>query len=113
MWIFTQNGFISAVRTEVGSQDFIVRARDRKSLELIAEQAQTDIVASPLADYPYRVIVNELVLGAYLMNELAAVDYTNYKNQVALNRGYDFAKVCGSVWSIMHDVEDAEARKRT
>ena len=112
MWIFTQHGFISAVRAEVGSSEFIVRARDRKSLELIANQSQTEIVASPFADYPYRVIVDELVLGAFLMTELANVNYTNYKNQVEVMRGYNFAKVCGEVWSIMHGVEDDDARKR-
>lgn len=110
MWVFTQKGFLSAVRTSTGSGDFKVRARDRESLLDLAEFAGVEIVASPLADYPYRVIVGELVMGGYLMNELAAADYTNYKSRVSLTRGTNFAHACGSVWSTMHEIEDDQAR---
>jgi len=110
MWVFTQNGFISAVRTASGSGDFKVRARDRKSLLALSEFAEVEIIATAFADYPYRVIVGELVLGAYLMNEIAAADYTNYKSRVSITRGTKFAHTCGSVWSTMHEIEDGQAR---
>ena len=110
MWIFTQHGFISAVRTDESSDLLNVRARDRQSLERIAALGETEVIATPHADYPYRVIVQELVFAGYLMDELAMMNYTNFKNQVAITRGYDFARTCGKVWSVMHDVEDSEAR---
>ena len=111
MWVFTQNGFLSAVRTSTDSPNFKVRARDRESLLDLSEFAGVEIVASPLADYPYRVIVSELVLGGYLMNELAAADYTNYKSRVSVTRGSRFSHACGSVWSTMHEIEDDQARR--
>jgi hypothetical protein len=110
MWVFTQNGFLSAVRTEIDSDEFKVRARDRASLLGLSGFAQAEIIGTPYADYPYRVIVTELVLGAYLMNEIAAADYTNYKSRVYVTRGTNFAHTCGSVWSTMHEIEDDEAR---
>jgi hypothetical protein len=110
MWVFTQNGFLSAVRTATDSTDFKVRARDRESLLDLSIFADAEIIATPLADYPYRVIVEELVLGAYLMNEIAAADYTNYKSRVSVTRGTKFAHACSSVWSTMHEIEDGQAR---
>ena len=110
MWVFTQNGFLSAVRTSTGSGDFKVRARDRDSLVALSDFAGVDISASPLADYPYRVIVSELVLGGFLLNEIAAADYTNYKSRVSVTRGTKFAHACSSVWSTMHEIEDEQAR---
>ena len=111
MWIFTQHGFISAVRTSKDAQTLKVRSRDRQSLERLAALSESEIIATPNADYPYRVIVDELTLGAFLMNELADADYTNFKSRVSITRGHDFAHACGQVWSVMHDVEDENARK--
>jgi hypothetical protein len=110
MWVFTQNGFLSAVRTSTGSGDFKVRARDLESLRDLAVFAEAEIIATPLADYPYRVIVSELVLGGFLMNEIAAADYTNYKSRASVTRGTKFAHACSSVWSTMHEIEDEQAR---
>jgi hypothetical protein len=57
MWVFTTSGFVSAVYKDGAIQ---VRARDRKSLEPLAKQTGAAIVATPLADYPYRIaITNE------------------------------------------------------
>lgn len=110
MWVFTQNGFLSAVRTSVGSGEFKVRARDRESLLDLSVFAEAEIIATPFADYPYRVIVDELVFGAYLLHEIAEADYTNYKSRVSVTRGPKFAHACGSVWSTMHEIEDGQAR---
>jgi hypothetical protein len=41
-----------------------------------------------------------------------AVDYKNFKSEVADTRGYGFAKPLNKVWSVMHEVEDAQARVR-
>ena len=110
MWVFTQNGFLSAVRTAAGSNIFKVRARDRQALHDLAIFADVEIIATPLADYPYRVLVDELVFGGYLLHELAEADYTNFKSRVTVTRGSDYSKACGKVWSTMHDVEDENAR---
>ena len=110
MWVFTQNGFLSAVRDRAGSNILKVRARDRQALHDLAIFAEVEIIATPMADYPYRVLVDELIFGGYLMHELAEADYTNFKSRVAITRGEDYANACGEVWSTMHKVEDQRAR---
>jgi hypothetical protein len=99
MWIFTTSGFVSAVRSQ-SDRTIIVRSRDRASLTPISKKYQADIKQTPVADYPSRL-------------EISNIDYPNFKSAVAIHRNRLFAKVLGEVWSVMHGVEDGNARKAT
>jgi len=107
MWLFTNTGFVSAVSN---GKDLMVRARDRESLEPIADSAKTTILTSPQNDYPYRVIVTHDFFAKWVAHMAAGITYKNFKSEVATTRGYDFAHPLMKVWSTMHEVEDAEAR---
>ncbi len=109
MWLFTTTGFISAVNKDGG---LVVRARDRQSLEPLAELTRTKIVHTPLADYPYRLITDKEQFTKWLTNQINVLDYQNFKSEIAHTRGYEFAHPLNKVWSVMHDVEDENARKR-
>ena len=111
MWIFTETGFVSAVRHYSEKDKLVVRARDQKSLEGLANSVGLDIISTPSNDYPYRVFVADSVFATWLSKQTMAVDYTNFKNRVHDSRGHDFAGVLMSVWSAMQDVEDSEARQ--
>ena len=54
MWVFTTTGFVSAVYKDGALQ---VRARDRRSLSALSKDTGASIVATPLADYPYRIAI--------------------------------------------------------
>ena len=110
MWIFTETGFVSAVRHYKEKDKMVVRARDKRSLESIANSAGLEIISTPSNDYPHRVHVADSVFAGWLSKQTMAVDYTNFKNRVHDTRGHDFADTLMSVWSAMHQVEDAEAR---
>ena len=110
MWIFTETGFVSAVRHYKEQDQLVVRARDRKSLEGLANVTGSDIMSTPSNDYPYRVHVADSVFAAWLSKQTMAVDYTNFKSRVHESRGHDFADALISVWRAMHHVEDADAR---
>lgn len=107
MWLFTNTGFVSAVSN---GTDLMVRARDRESLEAIAESAKTEIIPTPDNDYPYRVIVTHEFFAKWVSHMVMTITYKNFKSEVAATRGYDFAQPLMKVWSAMHEVEDAEAR---
>jgi hypothetical protein len=96
MWIFTETGFVSAVRHFKEKDKLVVRARDKKSLEGLANSFGLDVVSTPSNDYPYRVFVDDSVFAAWLSKQTMAVDY--------------FADALMSVWSAMHQVEDEGAR---
>lgn len=107
MWLFTNTGFVSAVSN---GKDLMVRARDRESLEPIAESAKTKILTSPQNDYPYRVIVTHEFFAKWVSHMVMTIAYKNFKSEVAATRGYHFANPLNQVWSVMHSVEDSKAR---
>ncbi len=110
MWIFTETGFVSAVRHFGEKDKMVVRARDEKSLESLANYVGLEIISTPSNDYPYRVLVADSLFATWLSKQTMAVDYTNFKDRVHETRGHDFAGALMSVWSAMHQVEDAGAR---
>ena len=110
MWVFTETGFVSAVRHFKEKDKLVVRARDKESLQNLANTVNLEIVSTPINDYPYRVIIADSVFAAWLSKQTMAVDYTNFKNRVHDSRGHDFADALMSVWSAMHQVEDEGAR---
>lgn len=109
MWIFTETGFVSAVQHRDDPNLLVVRARDRLSLEPLADFATTEITTNPNADYPYRTIVAKDVFAAWTTDKVEEIEYPNFKNQVAVVRGKTFASNLGRVWSVMLDAEDDEA----
>jgi hypothetical protein len=109
MWIFTQDGFISAVDNKHVPGKLAVRARDRKSLEMLADLTQQEIIQSSRTDYPYRIFVTKEEFSDFMLAQVEAIDYRNFKDRVYDSRGQEFAHACGAVWSAMLDVTDAEA----
>ena len=110
MWIFTETGFVSAVRHFSEKDKLVVRARDEKSLEGLANSVGLEIISTPSNDYPYRVLVADSVFAKWLSKQTMAVDYTNFKDRVHDTRGHDFAGALMGVWSEMRQVEDEDAR---
>jgi len=109
MWVFTTSGFVSAAYKDGALQ---VRARDRRSLTPLAKQTGAQIIATPIADYPYRIAITTEQFAKWVERQGNSVNYKNFKSEVADTRGYGFAKALNKVWSAMHDVEDEKARVR-
>lgn len=110
MWIFTDTGFISAVRKDEHPGVITVRARDRESLRLLAEKAGVEIKRSPDGDYPFRVFVGDGPFLEWFLDRGGELNYSNFKSRVNKTRGYEFAHALGRVWQAMLDVEDSDAR---
>jgi hypothetical protein len=109
MWIFTPTGFVSAVYKEGAMQ---VRARDKQSLASLEAKTGSPVKHTPHADYPYRLSTSISDFANWAFEQALAIDYSNFKSEVADVRGYDFAKPLNKVWSVMHEVEDEGARVR-
>ena len=112
MWIFTDTGFVSAVQHRENPDYLMVRARDRESLLQLSEMISVEIKSTPDADYPYRLTAAKEDVKSWMNDSIDFLGYSNFKNQVAITRGKNYARTLGSVWSTMHDVEDEEARNR-
>ena len=111
MWLFTETGFISAVRKGHGEENLVVRARNIKALGKLSEFAQTAIVRTPAADYPFRLHVTPETWGDYVKTVSLAVDYRNFKTQVKKTLGQDHSDALGLVWKTMLSLQDDDARQ--
>jgi hypothetical protein len=112
MWVFTETGFVSAVCHFSEEGVVVVRSRDRESLDELSQRTDVPIESSPYNDYPYRVHLGKEQFQTWLVDVVAKMDYTNFKNHVYDTRGSDFAHALSGVWSVMRDVEDENARPK-
>lgn len=102
MWIFTDTGFVSAVCHYQDRTQLVVRARDRRSLEGLAEAADAPIEAVG-SDYPFRTYVSKEKFATWLMQAVESLDYHNYKGQAMYTLPDYFQDV-------LHDVHARLAR---
>lgn len=112
MWLFTETGFLSAVQKDPAKPSLSVRARDKKSLADLSKKYGLEVIETPFADYPYRVEMPKSQFAQWVGEEIEQISYSNFKDQVSIVRNSKFAKLLGSVWSIMLGAEDKEARGR-
>lgn len=112
MWLFTETGFVSAVKSNIDPTKLMIRSRDKKSLEELAVLANAEILEIPNRDYPYRVITDKAVLTEWMTGLIADLDYSNFKGRVEVTRGHEFTKALHDVWSDMHQVTDTKAAKK-
>lgn len=109
MWLFTENGFVSAVAHRDDKTLMMVRARDKKSLERLALIADTKIITTPTgSDYPHRVVVTKEVFKDWVTEAIDNVMYDNFKTQVAKTRGHEYAEPLHDVWAVMLQAEDVK-----
>jgi hypothetical protein len=103
MWVFTIDGFYSAVQHHDQPNDLMVRARDRNDLVRMQQRAANDapISHTPAGDYAYRITMSKSAWAAYLTSATEAIDYSNFKSAVADRLGHDRADLYLDVWATM------------
>jgi len=102
MWLFTTDGFYSAVAHREATDTVVVRARTRDDvMRLIESVGQGSLVETPHCDYRYRVCLPRATWAAYVASAAEAIDYPNFKAAVAEREGADRANAYGAVWAAM------------
>ena len=105
MWMITKIGLFSVVAHRTNSEVVLVRARDRKHLEQLSSLNPTgklEILDSPDADYPCRVIMDKArwgTISAWLTYE---IDYPNFKDACAncLDLSDNYIAFLHHVWAL-------------
>ncbi len=112
MWIFTKNGFFSAVEHFDDSNLIHVRARFRGDLErLCAERGVApNVVETPSNDYPFRMDFERSVWREIVADEAGAVDYSNFKSAVRDGTPRDRAYM--NVWAALRNGSLADEENR-
>jgi mRNA-degrading endonuclease toxin of MazEF toxin-antitoxin module len=102
MWIFTEKGFLSVVRKPRPGEEstLMVRSRRYDALAPLAASASRPIIRTPDADYPYRVIVEDSIFGAFMASQIEAIDYSNFKSRVS-RLSYSYEHALHEIWAVM------------
>lgn len=107
MWIFTTSGFYSIVSDQQTPGNALVRARVRQDLEAFCARTDApDPVETRDRDYRFRTSVSYATLAADLAAQAEAIDYPNFKNEVAARQGHDRAERYERIWWIMHELQE-------
>jgi aminopeptidase C len=110
MWIFTRDGFFSAVeyirntKQHKAGDLVLVRARYRNDLEQLLKRLRypvSGIKNTPQADYPYRTLVTKKAWAEYVKNTAEHINYPNFKDEVLKDATYDRSERYHNVWAAM------------
>ena len=88
MWLFTGDGFYSAVVDQSDRNEIVVRARAKDSLENLISKLQyvwtneddETIICTPDRDYPYRIFISRDTWANYLVDYVTDLEYTDFKS---------------------------------
>lgn len=121
LWIFTSDGFLSAVEHRADANKLMVRARDRKSLENLVAGSQMagaadgeddlkyeDIYSEKNSDYAHRIVVSKATFALWVSFEVMnMITYPNFKSEAAKYRSGQWMTSLHGVWHEMNKVDEA------
>jgi hypothetical protein len=111
MWIFTDTGFVSAVKKPQDGGLISVRARDKSSLNELISQTKAELVQTPNGDYPWRIFVTQEQFAHWVTEVALNLNYSNFKSRVhKVNPSATYINSLHDVWAVMTHTEDEGAR---
>lgn len=110
MWVFTLDGFYSAVQSREDTRILTVRCRSKEDAanlreRLAAQRYFTVVEHTPDRDYAWRLSVPRMAWAHYLQNAVERLDYGNFKDAVAAQQGLDRADTYHDVWQVMWEFQ--------
>jgi hypothetical protein len=109
MWIFTLDGFFSAVQDKTDPGRIMVRSRVREDLEKMLarlDMKETEILAWAGTDYAYRVFINRSAWCGYLETMSADLNYTNFKAAAVDHQDHARSKAYYTVWRRLYEWQE-------
>lgn len=114
MWVFTTIGFFSIVAHRGKPGFVLVRARDRSDLvafrKALGVLPAPPILATPDADYGFRIVARQAEVATVLDELTRAIDYDNFKNAVAARQGHARADRYHDVWFVVAQLQKQPGR---
>jgi len=109
MWIFTKDGFFSAVhKSEQPNHMLTVRARSRVDLVKVNKKLgkkRIKIISNKGTDYEFRIEIDRSTWANYLYDEAMGLDYGNFKDEIHLIDERR-ANIYSRVWADMLNIAD-------
>ena len=109
MWALTLHGFFSVVQKswDKDTDNVEVRCRNALDLERFLKNMnlENEIIKTPKADYPFRIVTTRQIWGKYLAKMAESINYHNFKHQVEIQDGSERAAIYLRVWSDLLKLE--------
>ena len=110
MWIFTKWGFISVVEDKSNPSFFVVRSREKYSLEEVVSRLEKDyeIFTNIGTDYIYRIFVPKEEFVYLMVKELNSIGYNNFKQAAEEYLKEDeWLNTLANVWFILYRYQES------
>ena len=113
MWLFTPDGFFSAVQHKDDPSKIMIRTRSRihaqHLVDACPEGSKPPLVETPPpADYRFRITVSRETWITLVASFAADIDYVNFKNEAAKHKHPSgFMSALHSVWSKLLGFQDS------
>lgn len=100
MWIFTKSGFYSVVADQEQAGKVVVRSRWKEDLANLNKglKVKGKIIQAQKADYPFRMIIDQLAWARFLHGQAEMIDYLNFKDQI---KDYERHDLYLKVWAAL------------
>ena len=108
MWVFTKDGFFSAVFDKYCNRgELMIRARSKYDLRQLSKKLKgfsddSDIIELEHADYRYRMKMPKHAWAEYLSNCALKVDYPNVKDHIIPARERLRENAYYKVWTALY-----------
>ena len=102
MWMFTTRGFLSIVQHNAMPDHFQVKSRVPGPLESLWPDHEVEVI--DWADYRYRITIEKPEVLPVLLEVIASVDYTSFKDACSDDANYRLA--LSSVWQVMYSFQE-------
>ena len=102
MWVFTTHGFLSIVQHNAMPDHFQVKARVPGPLESLWPDHEVEVI--DWADYRYRITIEKPEVLPVLLEVIASVDHTSFKDACSDDANYHLA--LSSVWQVMYSFQE-------
>lgn len=111
MWLMTPTGFYSIVEKPSDRKRDTLTVRARVKSDLVALKKSFcpslgRIRISGDTDYRFRATANRADVGQALLQAIKALDYENFKSEVAAHQGIQRANLYHDVWAVLHRMQD-------
>jgi len=101
MWVFTNKGFLSIVQHNSMPDYFQVKSRVIDPLEILWPDHEIEVI--DWADYRFRITIEKLEVLPVLLEVMASVDYTSFKDEC--RDEHDYHEVLCRIWSQMYNYQ--------
>jgi hypothetical protein len=105
MWVFTKDGFFTAVFKECQADEIMIRAKSRADLKSLLKKISDDGPIRETAESPYRffVVLKKSAWIQYLSDYVEHLDYATVRDNIVSSSDTARQKAYQTVWTTMHN----------